>query len=308
MERKTIVASGSVKLAVRDWAGGGPALLLIHGLASSSHIFDLVAPLLTSSFRVVAYDQRGHGLSTKPGSGYGHASVAADAAAVIRGLRLGPAILLGHSWGGSVVLEVAVRYPRDVAGAILLDGGFGSLRDRMDWVTARETLAPPALAGMPVDDFLALVRQMVGTSMPVTAQIEAVALSLIRIDGAGRIRPRLSRRNHLRILRALWEQDPVELLRKVTVPTLVLATRSAPPQPEEQDFLDMKRHAEEVIRGLEGPVRFEWIEGIHDVPLQRPAAVAERIRRFAAENLVARGEPSRPTLRSGPGRSRANTS
>jgi pimeloyl-ACP methyl ester carboxylesterase len=308
MERNTIVASGSVKLAVREWVGDGQSLLLIHGLASSSHIFDLVAPFLAGSFRVIAYDQRGHGLSSKPGSGYGYATVAADAVAVIDRLRLGRPILLGHSWGGSVALEVAVQHPRKVAGAILLDGGFGSIRDVMDWATTREALAPPPLAGMPVDDFMALLRQMVGASMPVTPQIEAVALSLMRVDAARRIRPRLSRRNHLRILRAMWEQDAVSLLRMVSVPTLVLATRPAHPAPGDDEFLDMKRHAAGVVRKIGGPVRFEWIEGIHDVPLQRPRAVAGRVRRFAAQVLAKPGGSSRPAARSIPVRSRANTS
>jgi len=60
-----------VKLAVRDFGGAGRDLLLLHGLASTSHIFDLVAPRLTRGFRVVAYDQRGHGESSKPSSKYG---------------------------------------------------------------------------------------------------------------------------------------------------------------------------------------------------------------------------------------------
>jgi pimeloyl-ACP methyl ester carboxylesterase len=308
MERKTIVASGSVKLAVREWGGRGQALLLIHGLASSSHIFDLVAPLLVGSFRVVAYDQRGHGLSSKPGSGYGYATVAADAVTVIDRLRLERPILLGHSWGGSVALEVAVRHPRKVAGAILLDGGFGSLRDHMDWATTREALAPPHLAGMPVDEFLALLRQMVGPSMPVTPQIEAVALSLMRVDTTRRIRPRLSRRNHLRILRAMWEQDAVSLLRRVSVPTLVLLTRPAQLGSEADEFLAMKRGAAGAVRKIGGPVRVEWIEGIHDVPLQRPRAVAGRIRRFAAQSVADSTRLSQPSPRSIPAGSRASTS
>ena len=70
-----LVANGAgadgVKLAVRDFGGTGRDLLLLHGLASTSHIFDLVAPRLTRGFRVVAYDQRGHGESSKPSSKYG---------------------------------------------------------------------------------------------------------------------------------------------------------------------------------------------------------------------------------------------
>jgi len=90
-----------VKLAVRDFGGAGRDLLLLHGLASTSHIFDLVAPRLTRGFRVVAYDQRGHGESSKPSSKYAFAHMIADAVAVIRGLGLRRPIVLGHSWGGT---------------------------------------------------------------------------------------------------------------------------------------------------------------------------------------------------------------
>ena len=88
-----------VNLAVRDFGGSGRDLLLLHGLASTSHIFDLVAPRLTRGFRVVAYDQRGHGESSKPSSKYGFAHMTADAVAVIRELGLRRPIVLGHSWG-----------------------------------------------------------------------------------------------------------------------------------------------------------------------------------------------------------------
>src|SRR4051794_32579537 len=66
MTTSEVVSSDGVKLAVRDLGGRGRALLLVHGLASSSHIFDLVAPRLLEDFHVVAYDQRGHGESGKP--------------------------------------------------------------------------------------------------------------------------------------------------------------------------------------------------------------------------------------------------
>src|SRR5213078_2185430 len=97
-----------VKLAVRDYGGeGGRDLVCLHGLASSSHMFDLVAPLLIPDLHVVAYDQRGHGESSKPSSGYGFESMTGDAAAVIREFGLERSIALGHSWGANVVLELA---------------------------------------------------------------------------------------------------------------------------------------------------------------------------------------------------------
>ena len=45
----------------RDWGGSGRSLVLLHGLASTCHIWDLVAPILSQDYSVVALDQRGHG-------------------------------------------------------------------------------------------------------------------------------------------------------------------------------------------------------------------------------------------------------
>jgi pimeloyl-ACP methyl ester carboxylesterase len=286
MTTSEVVSSDGVKLAVRDLGGRGRALLLVHGLASSSHIFDLVAPRLLEDFHVVAYDQRGHGESGKPSSRYGFERVASDATEVIDALGLERPIVLGHSWGANVVLELSVRKPSLVSGAILLDGGFSSMRDRMDWPTARQTLAPPQIAGMHVEEFLSMVRGSMSRSLEVTPEIESVALSLMRVDGGGRIRPRLSRANHLRILHALWAQDVGRLLARVSVPTLVVGTRRPDAPEEDRTFIESKAAAAEEISRLEAPVRFEWIEGIHDVPLQRPDAVAELIRRFARDGTV----------------------
>ena len=281
-ERRVSVANGSVKLSVRDLGGQGRGLLLLHGLASSSHIFDLVAPLLVPEFHVVAYDQRGHGESSKPSSGYGFDHMAADAAAVIRELRLDRPVALGHSWGANVALELGVREPEVVSGLILLDGGFMSMRGRMDWKSTKEMLAPPAIAGMPVDQWLSMMRGFMSSQLEVTPAVENVFRSLMRVDREGRIRPRLSRANHLRILRALWEQDAGELLRRLRLSTLILATRQPDPGPADAGFIAAKQLGEQQVREIGGPIRFEWIEGIHDVPLQHPDEVAERIRGFAA--------------------------
>ena len=281
-ERRVTATSDGVKLAVRDLGGEGRDLLLLHGLASSSHIFDLTAPFLVDGFHAVAYDQRGHGESSKPASGYGFDHMAADAAAVIEQTGLRTPIALGHSWGANVVLELGVRHPDLVAGLILLDGGFMSMRGRMDWKSTKETLAPPPIAGLHVEEWLSMMRGYMSQSLEVTPEVEDVFRSLMRVDREGRIRPRLSRANHLRILRALWSQDSGALLRRLRVPTLILATRRPDPGPGDVAFIAAKEIGEQEVRAIGGPVRFEWIEGIHDVPLQHPDEVARRVRNFAA--------------------------
>jgi len=273
-----------LRLAVREWTGparGAPGILLLHGLGSSARIFDDVGPRLARGFRVVAYDQRGHGESGKPASGYGFDHVAADVLAVMDSLRLRRPVVVGHSWGANVALEAAARHPRRVAGAVLIDGGFISMRARFDWPAARERLRPPELGPMTVDGFVQMVRGFLEPAVPFTDTVEAVLRSIVRVGPDGLVHPRLSMRNHMKILRSIWEQDTEGLLRTLRVPTLVIAARDA--GPDEGSWLEAKRRAARSIRAMDGPVRFAWMRGVHDLPIQRAGAVAGRIRDFARE-------------------------
>jgi pimeloyl-ACP methyl ester carboxylesterase len=234
-------------------------------------------PRLTRRFRVVTYDARGHGLSAKPSSGYGFDSIVADARAVIRAVALRRPIIVGHSWGATVALELAARRPRVVAGAVLVDGGIATLRGEMDWATAKQRLAPPHLAGMPVEEFRRMIRTFLGDAVEVTPQIEEIVLSVMAVDRNGRIKPRLSRANHFRILRAIWLHDPDPSLARLSVPTLaVLARGGGDPEWDER-----KHHSAERAAGSGAPVRISWMKGIHDLPVQHPDALAGRIERFS---------------------------
>jgi pimeloyl-ACP methyl ester carboxylesterase len=279
MKDIVVRGAGEVRLAVRLHDGpsaSAPGLLLHHGLASSQRIWDLMLPRLTRTFQVVTYDARGHGLSAKPASGYGFDTVIADAIAVLRATRLRWALVVGHSWGASVALELAARHPRSVRGVVLVDGGLGALRDAMDWATVKEVLAPPRLAGMPVEEFRGMMRTFLGASVEITPNIEEIVLSVMHVDRLGRIRPRLSRANHFRILRAIWQHDPDAALERLRVPTLaVLAHRAGDPAWDER-----KRDAAEHARRSGAPIRISWLEGIHDLPIQHPDTLARRIQRF----------------------------
>ena len=278
MAEQRVGVGDGVALVVRTWEPlHRPTVdaLLLHGLASTSHIWDLVGPKLARrGVRAVAVDQRGHGRSSKPRHGYGFDEGRADAATLIERLGLRRPVVTGHSWGANVALELAVARPDLVRAAVLVDGGFVRMRDRFDWPSARRAFAPPDIAGMSVEDFRAGMRAHLGNDLRVTPAIEAAVLQILHVDRQGRIRPRLSRANHLRILRALWGQDPIALLRRVRVPTLVLAVR-----PRRSDYPNEfdRRAAAAQVRSIGGPVRLEWIEGIHDLPLQRPEAVVRRI-------------------------------
>ena len=72
------IDAGGLSFHCRDWGGSGQPILLLHGLASTCHIWDQAAPILARSFAVVDMDLRGHGESAKPDHGYDFASVSGD--------------------------------------------------------------------------------------------------------------------------------------------------------------------------------------------------------------------------------------
>jgi len=86
-------------------------LVLVHGSWGSHHNWDLVAPGLSESFRLVSYDRRGHSESERPpGPGSIHEDVA-DLAALIEHLELAPAFVAGNSWGAIITLRLAITRP-----------------------------------------------------------------------------------------------------------------------------------------------------------------------------------------------------
>ncbi|OBK27906.1 alpha/beta hydrolase [Mycobacterium asiaticum] len=93
-------------------AGQGPPVVLVHGytvtLAEWNVVWD---DLLARGFRVIAFDQRGHGRSTLGSDGIGSESMAADVAAVLRHFDVSDAVLVGHSMGGFVTIRALLDHP-----------------------------------------------------------------------------------------------------------------------------------------------------------------------------------------------------
>ena len=283
----TVFGDGGVPLAVRTFPAPdpkAPSLLLHHGLASSQHIWDLMLPALTEWFHVVTYDARGHGLSGKPQAGYGFAQIAADAVAVADATRLRRPVIVGHSWGAMGALEIVAAHPRRFGGAVLIDGGLVPVGEQMNWPATKERLAPPPLSGMHVDEFRRLIRSAFRGTLEMKPEIEDIVMAVMRVDSRGAIHPRLSRANHFRILRAIWEQDPIARYAELRVPTLVIVARPDGDRVDDagRAFVKAKRsalaRAKEAARGRD--VRFTWMEGVHDLPLQHPVALARKIKRF----------------------------
>ena len=120
--RETVAVDGG-ELMVGVWGTDGPLVVAAHGITSSHLAWGLVGPELGTDHRVVALDLRGRGDSRDLPGPYGMARHAADLAAVVAAAGGGPAILLGHSMGGFVVVETLRRHPELAERAVLVDGG-----------------------------------------------------------------------------------------------------------------------------------------------------------------------------------------
>jgi 2-succinyl-6-hydroxy-2,4-cyclohexadiene-1-carboxylate synthase len=78
---------------------------------------------LGDRYRIIAPDQRGHGLSDKPVARYASQDLAGDAYGLLVKLGLGPAIVVGHSMGGRIAAHLASIYPHMVRALAILDEG-----------------------------------------------------------------------------------------------------------------------------------------------------------------------------------------
>jgi pimeloyl-ACP methyl ester carboxylesterase len=112
-----------LRLHYLDWGGAGPLIVLLHGLRDQAHEWDRVAPALTPLGRVLALDQRGHGESDAPASGYAPDDFAADLAAFCDALALDRPVVIGHSLGGRVAYHFAAAHPGRLRALVLVDIG-----------------------------------------------------------------------------------------------------------------------------------------------------------------------------------------
>lgn len=99
--------------------GSGAPLLLLNGLGLDLTAWGPLAGALERRFRLVLLDARGAGRSAAPPGPYSTARLAADAAALLASLALGPAHVIGLSLGGLVAQELALRAPGAVRAVVL---------------------------------------------------------------------------------------------------------------------------------------------------------------------------------------------
>ena len=276
--RELVVASGGVRLAVRDSGGDRPALVLLHGAGDNLATWEGLGRLLTDEFRLVSHDARGHGLSETPAAAEADALLA-DLEAVLGLLELRRPVLVGHSFGGSTALRFAAA-GRDVRCVCAIDAG------------------PWRGAELPPFDADLIRARRYGWSGDDSALAEELAAFVAKAARESPGEPRelveaSFRRSHERGADGLWRRKPllehmtmlapllrepgsqltVELFDRIDCPTLLVCATEGSSAVAEPLIAQISARRPNVTSA--------WIAGGHFVHWERPEEVAGHLRAFA---------------------------
>ena len=273
MNTASIKVSDDCNVVVDTLDGDRQGFLLVHGLASNARLWDGVAQELNRlGHQIAIIDQRGHGRSDKPNTGYDFATISQDLAIVVGYLKetagfFNP-VAVGQSWGGAVVESFAAIHPDLIKGVAVIDGGMTSLAEKFpEWSECKTLLAPPNMLGVPWEHFESLIRST-HPSWPEMG-IQGVLANMERLPD-GTFRPWLSREHHLEILWHLWQHDPFDICAKLQVP--ILFVPAGGDSLRDQD----KKAALEKLSRTTWKSKTAWFDPAdHDIHAQFPKELAD---------------------------------
>jgi pimeloyl-ACP methyl ester carboxylesterase len=269
-----------------DVVGRGHPLVLMHGGPSGDHWTMLPFRRLADRFTLVFYDHRGNGRSTGAAvSSMTWENLTADADALRQRLDFDKWAVLGHSFGGQVALEYALRYPDSLSHLVLLDTGGDS---RWSQQHAAEVVAKRGYSPEKVE----LVRRWfngeftpkewypiflrIGGAYFHNPSLRVMLGDVIRGGWRAKVRPE-AQIFAFRYLLKGW--TVMDRLGQITVPTLVMAGRD--------DFVFPLECQRELAAGIPN-ARLRLIERAgHNPHVEQPTEVMQAVSDFISPDIVA---------------------
>ena len=109
--------------------GKGSPVVLLHGYAQTSHMWNPIMPLLAKNHTVIVPDLRGAGGSSKPESGYDKKNMAVDIHDLVTSLGFKRASIVGHDIGLMVAYAYAAQFPQETERLVLMDAFLPGIGD-----------------------------------------------------------------------------------------------------------------------------------------------------------------------------------
>ena len=273
---------GELKVRYLDWGGAGQPLLALHGLASSAHWYDIVAPLLRDRYHIYAPDQRGHGQTTSAPFGYDWLTLSNDLAGLMDHIGLDKVSVMGHSWGGNVATNFAANCPDRVERLIMIDGGFldGRLFPGGTWEAFSHRVRPRDVTGNR-EEFLDRLRNQLGVIW--NTEIERIVQTMVYEDEDGQIQDILRPDKHAQTIRAMWDEPASKTMPRIECPTLIVPAGPTSERANTEFAETRRRMVDAAEKGLKNG-RVHWIpETIHDIGYHKPQELAQVIDDFLSE-------------------------
>jgi pimeloyl-ACP methyl ester carboxylesterase len=298
--RETFVTTPDGRVAVADYGGRGPDVLLLHGSGRTLADWGLVVPLLHGR-RVVAMDFRWHGLSEDRGD-VGLSPLADDIEAVVAALGLVAPVVAGHSLGGMAAAVYATRHA-ECPGAINLDGHgrgdrddfpgidddtYNAFQAQVDEIIATQAAQPRSGDDAWRDEVIRTRRSAaIAMNWKLSARlVEEINARSIRHDDRGTWRLRPGPEYGEAIAAALEGIKLFDIYRARQCPLLVYQCTKyiSMPDPAMNHVLDERqRHLTERLSALsdgQPAMRTRTVDAGHMVVFERPEMVAEDILAF----------------------------
>src|SRR5580700_3820769 len=142
-----IVTEDGVRLHVEQ-TGQGEPILFVHEFAGDHRSWEPQVRLFSGAYRCVSYAARGYPPSDVPTdpAAYSQERAVADAIAVLDGLNIGQAHVVGLSMGGFTALHLALAHPERVSSAVVAGAGYGAEPERAEAFRAESVLTAAAFA------------------------------------------------------------------------------------------------------------------------------------------------------------------
>jgi pimeloyl-ACP methyl ester carboxylesterase len=124
--RRDMAYVNRVNIFYRDTLSGDRTVLCLHGRWGRGETWSDFISRYRDRYRIIAPDQRGHGLSDRPEGSYSAEVMAGDMHELLRKLDAAPAIVVGHSMGGRIAGTLAALHPGSVKALAILDEPAGT--------------------------------------------------------------------------------------------------------------------------------------------------------------------------------------
>ena len=257
MTTKTTVQNGAVTIPVTT-TGERQKLIFFDGAGSTQTFWRQVISRLTQRYTVLTFDFRGHGRASNS-TDYSFDAFMSDAEVVMGEIGSGGPVVIGWSLGADLALSYAAAHPGTLGGLVLIDGAVPIAEPLVeDEAKMRRSLDSPATK------FGMLLTRLT----PYTYRLSGSAIADLTVDLDAR------------------RQELLDVYAKVDCPiTVVLATKTAGEETTEHAGRNNRiwRAGGERLAERYPAIQVSWLDGLHRLPLNKPAELAQLIDDFAQD-------------------------